>query len=144
MIAAVLLAAFAIGQTAQAGENDRHEKLLGSWAVDVSTATQGTFPALLTFTAGGGVIADEPPFPFETSAHGNWISVGRREVAYTFVALIGSAEGPLSGVGTLRLNAGEGTWSGPFKVEVTDASGNVTFSDRGTFSLTRIAVERLD
>jgi hypothetical protein len=64
------------------------------------------------------------------------------------VALIGSAEGPLSAklkvVGKLRLDAYKGTWSGPFKIDVIDLNGQVILSDRGTFSLTRIAVERLD
>lgn len=91
---------------------------------------------------------DEPPSPFETSGHGNWISTGRRDVAYTFVALIGSAEGPLSVklkvVGTLRFDSAKDTWNGPFKIDGFDPGGNVIFSDRGTFSLTRIAVERLD
>jgi hypothetical protein len=149
MIVAVLLSALAIAQTAQAGGHDRQEKLLGSWEVVVTTVGQGTtFPALLTFTDDGGMIADETPSPFETSGHGNWISTGRRDVAYTFVALIGSAEGPLSAklkvVGTLRFNSANDSWSGPFKIDVIDPSGNLILSDQGTFSLTRIAVERLD
>jgi hypothetical protein len=34
--------------------------------------------------------------------------------------------------------------SRPFKIDVFDPSGQVIFFDRGTFSLTRIAVEQLD
>ena len=102
----------------------------------------------MTFTEDGNVIADEPPSPFETSGHGNWISTGHNEAAYTFVSLIGSAAGPLSAklkvVGALQLDADKGTWNGPFKIDVSDPSGQIIFSDRGTFSLTRIAVERLD
>jgi hypothetical protein len=149
LIATLLIAAFAIAQTTQASEDDRGAKLVGAWNVEVTTVGQGTtFPALLTFGDDGTMIADEPPSPFETSGHGNWISTGRREVAYTFVALIGSAEGPLSAklkvVGTLELDADKGTWSGPFKIDVFDPNGNVILSDHGTFSLTRIEVERLD
>jgi len=149
LISALLLAALAITQTAQANGNSRSEKLFGSWNVVVTTETQGTtFPALLTFSEDGGMIADEPPSPFETSGHGNWVSTGRREVAYTFVSLIGSAEGPLSAklkvVGTLQYDAGNDSWSGPFKIDVLDPDGHVTFTDHGTFSLTRIAVEPLD
>jgi hypothetical protein len=149
MIGALIIAAFAIAQTPSVGANDRKERLVGSWDVVVTTETQGTtFPALLTFTGDGNVIADEPPSPFETSGHGAWVSTGRRTAAYTFVALIGSAEGPLSAklkvVGKLRLDADEGTWSGPFKIDVIDPSGQVIFTDRGTFSLTRIGVEHLD
>jgi hypothetical protein len=149
MIGALLIATFAIAQTPSVGATDRKEKLVGSWEVVVTTETQGTtFPALLTFTEDGNVIADEPPSPFETSGHGAWVSTGRRTAAYTFVALIGSAEGSLSAklkvVGKLRLDADKGTWNGPFKIDVLDPGGQVIFSDRGTFSLTRIAVERLD
>ncbi len=149
LISVLLLAALAIAQTAQANASNLSEKLLGSWNVVVTTEVQGiTFPALLTFSSDGGMIADEPPSPFETSGHGNWISAGRREVAYTFVSLIGSAEGPLSAklkvVGTLQYDAGNDSWSGPFKIDVFDAGGKLSFTDHGTFSLTRIAVESLD
>jgi len=149
LISALLLATLAIAQTAQANANNLSEKLLGSWNVVVTTEVQGTtFPSLLTFSDDGGMIADEPPSPFETSGHGNWVSAGRREVAYTFVSLIGSPEGPLSSklkvVGTLQHDAGNDSWSGPFKIDVFDASGQVIFTDQGTFTLTRIAVESLD
>jgi hypothetical protein len=149
LIVGMLLVALAIAQTAQVDAKGRQEKPVGSWEVVVTTVNQGaTFPALLTFGDDGTMTADETPSPFETSGHGNWVSTGRREVAYTFVALIGSAEGPLSAklkvVGTLELDADKGTWSGPFKIDVVDANGNVTLSDHGTFSLTRIAVERLE
>jgi hypothetical protein len=147
LISALLLAA--LTQTAQANVNNRAEKLLGSWNVVVTTEVQGTtFPALLTFSDDGGMIADEPPSPFETSGHGNWVSASRREAAYTFVSLIGSSEGPLSAklkvVGTLQYDAANDSWSGPFKIDVLDANGQMIFTDRGTFSLTRIAIEPLD
>jgi hypothetical protein len=110
--------------------------------------SRGISKCPLTFTEDGNVIADEPPSPFETSGHGNWVSTGRRSAAYTFIALIGSAEGPFSAklkvVGKLRLDADKGTWSGPFRIDVLDPSGQVIFTDRGTFSLTRIEIERLD
>ena len=46
-------------------------------------------------------------------------------------------------VGTLQFDAATDGWSGQFKVELFDASGQVTFTDRGTHTLTRIAVESL-
>ena len=149
MIVALLLSALAIAQTAQADAKDRQVKPIGSWEVVVTAVGQGTtFPALLTFNDDGSMLADEPPSPFETSGHGNWISTGRRDVAYTFVALIGSAEGSLSVklkvVGTLHFDSTNNTWSGPFKIDGFDPSGQVILSDHGTFSLTRIAVERLE
>jgi hypothetical protein len=148
LVGILLLAALAIAQTAQASANKRSEKLLGSWNVAVTTPSQGTFPALLTFTADGSVIADESPSPFESSGQGNWIRSDHGEVAYTFVALYGSQEGKNTGklkvVGTLRSDASKDSWSGPFKIDIFDASGQVIFTDRGTFRLTRIAVESLD
>ncbi len=146
---AVLLAALVLGQTAQAGDNDRQVKqLLGSWEVVATTEIQNaTFPALLTFTSDGSVIADEPPSPFETSGHGSWVSAGPGQMAYTFVTLVGSAEGPLSMkykvVGRLNLNSGKESWSGPFKIDILDPNGQVIFTDHGTFGLTRIVVEPL-
>src|SRR5262245_21806905 len=111
LISTLLIAAVAVAQTAQASANNRSKELLGAWNVVVTTEVQGTtFPALLTFSGDGGMIADEPPSPFETSGHGNWVSVDRRKAAYTFVSLIGSAEGSLSVslkvVGTLQYDAG--------------------------------------
>src|SRR5262245_7568317 len=128
VIGAVLVAAFAIARAPTVDANNRHDKLVGSWNVETTVEIQNaTFPALLTFTEDGNVIADEPPSPFETSGHGNWIGTDHNEVAYTFVALIGSAGGPLSAklkvVGTLQLDADKGTWNGPFKIDVFDPSG---------------------
>ena len=73
------------------------DKLLGSWEVTVATATQGTFPALLTFTADGSVIAAEPPGQFESSGHGTWADRDDGAVAYTFVALVGDQSGNSAG-----------------------------------------------
>ena len=47
-------------------------------------------------------------------------------------------------LGTLQFDAPTVSWHGPFKIDVFDASGQVTSADRGTFSLARIAVEPLD
>jgi hypothetical protein len=143
-----LLAVACSSQVVQAKDSNQEEKLLGSWQVKVTTPTQGTFPALLTFTTDGSLIADEPgSSPFETSGHGNWIGKSSEEIAYTFVALIGSTNGSLSAtikvVGTLKFDSGKDSWSGPFKIDVTDPSGQVMVSDRGIFNLTRIAVEAI-
>lgn len=149
LIGTVLLAVFALAQSAQAGVNARSAQLPGSWMAVTTVEAQGaTFPALLTFSSDGGMIADEPPSPFETSGHGNWVSTSRDEVAFTFISLIGSAEGPLSAtikvVGTLRYDATSDQWRGPFKIDIVGADGSVLLTDRGTFTLTRIKVESLN
>ena len=134
---------FAIAQTAAAKEPD--DKLVGSWTVEVTTPSQGTFPALLTFTADGSVLEDESPLPFESSGHGSWVSKGHDQVAYTFIALFGGDQGQNTGrfkvVGTLQFDGRKGGWSGPFKITGFDANGQEDFSDSGTSKLTRIQVE---
>ncbi|MFL6274060.1 MAG: hypothetical protein ACJ74G_02540 [Blastocatellia bacterium] len=149
----ILITALAMTGASQSGPGnfkiqDKTAKMLpGSYAVLGETAAQGQFKALLTFTSDGNVIGDEPS-AFETAAHGNWANIGGSQVAYTFTSLIGGADSQLSGslkvIGTLRLDAAQDKWSGPFKVEVFDASGNVVFTDRGTFTGTRIQIESLD
>jgi hypothetical protein len=129
--------------------NPRLTKLTGSWQMETTVVQQATtFPALLTFTSDGIVIADEPPSPFETSGHGNWIATGPDTANFTFLALIGSAEGPLSAtikvIGSLHYDASADTWAGPFTVQVTDAQGGEVLADRGTFQGTRIAVETVE
>jgi hypothetical protein len=143
-VIALLAAAF----TAQAVQaRDIHRELWGSWSVEAVTITQPPFPALMTFTSDGSVIADEQLNPVETPGHGNWIYKGNGKVAYTFVAFLGNPDGTLGGkikvVGMLEFDGGKKGWSGPFKVEVIDPSGNALFSDTGTFTLTRIAVEKM-
>ena len=122
-------------------------KLVGSWNVEIAPSGQGAAPGLMTFTSDGIVLGDEPPMPFETTAHGNWTATGSREAAYTFVALIGNAEDKpasrLKLVGALTYDAQADTWSGPFKLNVFDAAGQSTLAVDGTLSGTRIAVERL-
>ena len=66
-----------------AGKKSPMEKLLGSWTADITTPNQGTFPALLTFTSDGIVMAAEYPLPFEGSGHGSWTTKSSGEVAYT-------------------------------------------------------------
>ncbi len=147
LISIPLIAAFIVAPANQASPDNRSDKLLGSWNVEVTTPSQGTFPALLTFIGDGSVISDESPNPFESSGHGSWVNRNHGEVAYTFVALFGSEQGVNTGklkvIGTLQYDSGANGWHGPFQIDIFDASGQVVFTDRGTFSLTRIAVEPL-
>ena len=140
-------AAFLVVPVTQAGSDNRSDKLHGSWNVVVTTSGQGSFPALMTFIGDGSVITAESPAPFESSGHGNWVNRGHGEVGYTFMALYGSAQGANTGklkaTGSLQYDEGTDTWRGPFKIEVFDEGGKIVFTDRGTFNLTRIAVESL-
>lgn len=139
----------AVPAPVSANANPQLEKLVGSWSVAATMAEQNaTFPCLLTFIRDGIVVADEPPLPFETTAHGAWVSTGPDTAAYTFVGLVGGTEGKLTAritvAGKLRLDPGTEGWRGPCRVQVVDASGNETFADRGTFEATRIAVKAID
>ena len=116
-------------------------QLVGSWSVAATLVEQNvTLPCLLTFTHDGIVIADEPPLPFETSAHGTWVSTGPGTAAYTFVGPVGGVEGKLTAritvVGKLQLDPDTDSWRGPCRVQMVDASGKETFADRGAFDAT--------
>ncbi len=142
------LALAAISQSDVYAQNSKVKALTGAWRVEAATQLQGTALAFLTFTSDGIVLADEPSGGFETTGHGNWVATGGSGVAYTFQAYVGSPSGQISAsikvVGTLQFNALQDKWSGPFKVEVFDPSGNLLFSDRGTFRGTRIQIESLN
>ena len=146
IVAVLLIGILAVGQTVQASPGS----IFGSWSVVVTTVGQGvTFPALLTFTSDGSVLADEPPAAGETTGHGNWLRGSHGQVNLTFVSLYsdpatGAYAGKLKVVAELQRDPGDDGWSGPFKITVFDPGDQVVFSDTGTFTLTRIAVESLD
>ena len=132
--------------TAAPATPDTLDQVVGSWAVEVTVVQQdAVFPALITFTSDGIVLADKPPSPFETTGHGAWVATGPDSADYTFVALIGSESGALSAkikvTGSLQLDAAADTWAGPFKIQIVDADGAEVMTDEGTFAGTRIAVE---
>jgi hypothetical protein len=143
----LLISAIAVALLTCVRVDNQSEKLCGSWNVE-NKIQQGIFPALLTFTADGSVIADESPELFESTGHGSWVSTGREGVAYTFMVLFGSQEGKNTGkakvVGTLQFDAGTGGWQGPFKFESVDTTGKASPAIHGTFHLKRIAVEPMN
>lgn len=146
LITVFLFASFVIAQTGD--DSGDLEKLDGSWNVEVTVESQGaTFPALITFGADGSIVADEPPLPGETSGHGNWVRNDDGQAAYTFEALYSGDSGEYAGklkvVGTLQFDASTEAWQGPFKIAVFDADGQATYSDQGTFHLTRISIESM-
>ena len=147
MIAVLLLAAGAIVQTTRASDDDRTQKLYGSCYVAVRPQATAPFLGLLTFDAGGGLVADAPPSPLDSAAHGNWAPRDHGEVAYTFVGLSADTQRQIVGTvkvdGTLQYDAGQDSWSGPFKTYFLDVSGKVIGTDAGTVRLTRIVVGSL-
>lgn len=150
----IAMAALAIAGISQSSagdvyaQNSKVKALTGAWRVEAETQLQGTALAFLTFTSDGIVLADEPSSGFETTGHGNWVATGGTGVSYTFQAYVGGPDGRISAsvkvVGALQFNALRDKWIGPFKVEVFDPSGNLIFSDRGTFRGARIQIESLN
>jgi hypothetical protein len=144
----LLISVVAITQIVQASPGSQPENIFGAWsAAGTATTVPEGFPVLLTFTAEGSVLGDEPA-AHETTTHGNWVRGSHGEVRYTIWGLNADPDGVYTGkfkvVGTLQLDPGKQTWSGPFKITGYDTSNQVTYTDTGTFKLTRIAVERLD
>ncbi len=103
------------------------------------------FPALLTFTGDGIVLADEPPLLYETTGHGAWTAAGKSGADFTFVSLVGSESGALSATmrvaGSLKYDAAADTWQGTFTYLFTDAGGAEVAVDEGTMDAVRIGVE---
>ena len=54
-----------------ASADNQLEKLPGSWTAEINSPNQGAFPALVTFTSDGSLIASESPLPFEGTGHGS-------------------------------------------------------------------------
>jgi hypothetical protein len=149
MVIVLPISILAVAQIVQASPSSEAENILGSWSVDATATTvPAGFPALLTFTADGAVLADEAPMPGETTGHGNWVRGSHGEVRYTFWALNADPNGVYAGkfkvVGTLQRDPGKQTWSGPFKITGYNPNNSKAYADTGTFKLTRIAVESLD
>jgi hypothetical protein len=146
-LALIIAGVSANGLNSARAQNKKVKGLAGSWDVAATTPTQGSFNVFISFFDDGNVIADEPGSE-ESSGHGNWSATGGPNVAYTFKSVFGNANqqvlASLKVVGTLQYNVAQDNWTGPFKIEVFDPNGNLVFSDRGTFTGTRIAIEALN
>ena len=133
----------ATGKSAHPDRGHHAQRILGTWVVDVSPTGDEQFQALVTFSAGGGVVETESTSP--GTALGSWESRGRGRVAVTFQRFEFDAEGEPAGRVVVRtevvLRADE--FSGPFEFEVFDTAGNVVFSGGGTATGTRLAVQPL-
>ena len=119
--------------------------MVGSW--DAKIIVPGAiFNCLITMT-GDGVIFGNDPAPWETTAHGNWVSSGKNQVKYTFMyiittdALVNSNEGKV--VGEFNYDPQADSISGPFQLTEFDPQGNVISAAEGTITGTRIQIEDL-
>ena len=139
------------GRTGVRAAGGSAPSLEGSWSVVVGPGSPTEFKALVTYAAGGGLMASAPIVPagvHASTAHGTWERTGGHEFTYTFLALLYNSTGHF--VGTLKVretltldNSGD-QYDGTSSVEFFDPFGNVVpaFSTcGGTAHGTRINVE---
>ena len=114
--------------------------ILGTWSVQVTPAGEPSFPALITFTRGGGVIETESDNP--GTGQGSWTRVGHGRFAFAFQTFIFSSTGDPAGHVLVRavVTLSHGTLSGPFEFDVSDAAGHTVQSGSGTATATRFAI----
>lgn len=136
-------------------DNPKKRAIVGSWLETVTVEGEGgrSFKSVGTFFEDGnaafsdqGNVTTDPPMVF-SAAHGPWVHLRDRTFAWTFLELISDLEQNL--LGTLKIR-GEYTvdesgnkYSGRFRAEAVDTSGNPIFSVEGTNKGERIMVERL-
>jgi len=122
-------------------------KLVGAWKVEATSLHHSPIQTLMVFSSDGNITGARPPSPFETPAFGSWVSTGPQTAAYTFLAVFGNDKGDFTGKikvsGTVHYDAATDSWQGPNQAVFTDASGSTVFTDTGTLSGTRIAIEPL-
>ncbi len=101
---------------------DELPELLGSWLVTTTTVTQDVvFPALLTFTGDGILLADEPPALYETTGHGAWAAVeAPKAAAEASSAMLG----PGAKVGEMVLSQGPEPFDLDIPTYVAFCNGN--------------------
>ena len=146
LVAATLMFILIAGLNSRSGVRaggDSAPSLEGSWNVVVGPGNPTEFRALVTYAAGGGLMAAAPIVPpslHASTAHGTWERTGGQQFTYTFLSLLYSPTGHF--VGTLKVrelitldNTGD-QYDGTSSIEVLDPLGNVVpaFSTCGGIS----------
>ena len=151
ILCGVLVMALSVASLAQSGAASRAsgQTLAGAWNATIvpdDPAIVGcTSPGLNT--RDGGVVAQGCDIS-ESPGYGQWLRIGNREFAVTFV---GVNFGP-AGAGivatykvraTVRLSEDAQTFSGPFLTEVFALDGTLLAAVTGTVTSRRVGVEPL-
>ncbi len=125
--------------------NAGEKTIVGSWLASFEAPDTGAFPGLLIFTGDGCVITSEAPGPYESAGMGSWTAAGPNTVGYTFYYFNGGADNKLTAkgkvVGQVHYDPGQDCWDGPWRIEIADAQGKLTFTTKGPHTGKRIAVE---
>ncbi len=133
------------------------ESLVGSWIATVTPTGPGApppFKVLLNFTEDGGFTGsaqgDICQEGVATPGYGAWSPAGGRRFDMTFLQIIYQPKDPVGiPLGTFKvrqtinLSESGNEWSGPFKGDIFDPTGNLVFASQGTATAKRIVVERL-
>jgi hypothetical protein len=105
--------------------------LEGSWNVVVGAGSPTEFKTLVTYAAGGGLMATVPALPpgfHGSTVHGTWIRSGGKQFTYTFLSLIYDSAGQFAGTlkvrETITLNAAGDQYDGVSSIDVLDPAGN--------------------
>jgi len=143
----------AAGGSLNANEGqDSGPSLEGSWNVVVNQGTPAEFRTLITYDAGGGMVASAPliqPPLHASTVHGTWEKIGGRNFAVTFLVLLYDPAGQFVATAKVRMTvslnkAGDETDAVATTLDVFDPAGNLLpqFSVcGGTTHGTRIKVE---
>jgi hypothetical protein len=127
---------------------------VGTWFVYICPgssdpcSTASPIINIATFNNDGTTINADFGNPAPSPGLGVWVKTGPNQFATTFVELLSDAQGALSGRdkvrGTVTYDHKSDTLAGPFRVDITDPSGqNVLDHFVGTVLLTRMQVEPL-
>jgi len=127
----------------QHGDRQKGAAIVGTWDVRVTPDGQAPFPALLTFTRGGGVVETESDAP--GTGLGSWKRISDNQFAVAFKSFFFTETGAPGGSVLVRTRVTlEGnTLSGPFKFDVSDPTGKVVQSGSGMATATPFAIPDL-
>lgn len=146
---------------AQEEVSDAGHPLVGSWLVVISLEGQdpgvplpSALTSLIMFFADGNVLVANagqlsllPPASglFFREGHGQWVAMGDASADVTYDSLVLDQTGGLSSITITRTSVAVDTtgngYAGSLVIESANPAGNVTGTEHGTLSATRIRVE---
>lgn len=149
-----VIAGLFIVMTAHAQEGRSLKRAIeGSWKARVTVApgpgAGPPFDALVTYSAGGGLVESDNLFPpsIVTAGHGSWEFAGRT-FNNTFTKLMFNPQGQFTGTIKVRekitLGFNKSDYTGVGKADFFDPADNFLVSVDFTTQATRIPVEALD
>jgi hypothetical protein len=132
------------------GLNPSAQRLEGSWSVTYTVTMPGESPfrgfTLTTYHTDGTLLL-LPVSMSQSAAVGEWVRIGDRRFAFTHVRFTFDGAQKLTGRlktrGVLELNPTADEYTGQFKADTLDLTGNVVRSLEGSFRGNRMAVETL-